>query len=92
MDVIRSEAEAYDVLVFSESRLNHDTNSSNIQIEHFMSPFRSDRQGRFCGEVSVYVRNTLSCKRRSDLDLHSAVSVWVQIQVKFQKGTDWWVL
>ena len=85
MDIIRSEAEAYDVLVFSESWLNQNTNSSDIQIEHFMPPFRSDRQGRPGGGVAVYARNSLSCKRRSDLELPGVESVWVQIQVKSKK-------
>ena len=85
MDIIRSEAEAYDVLVFSESWQNQNTNSSDIQIEHFMPPFRSDRQGRLGGGVAVYARNSLSCKRRSDLELPGVESVWVQIQVKSKK-------
>ena len=50
-----------------------------------MPPFRSDRQGRPGGGVAVYARNSLSCKRRSDLELPGVESVWVQIQVKSKK-------
>ena len=42
IDTIRSEAEPHDVLVFSESWLNPDIDNSTIQIDHFMSPFRTD--------------------------------------------------
>ena len=77
-----SKRRAYGVLVFSESWLNHDTNSSDIQIEHILLPFRSERQGRSGGRIAIYVSKTLSCKRRSGLILLGVESVWIQIQVK----------
>ena len=46
IDTKRSEAEPYDVHVFNESWLNPDIDNNTIQIDHCMSPFRTDRQGR----------------------------------------------
>ena len=69
IDIIRSEAEAYDLLVFSESWLTSNISNSDIHIDGFLPPFRRDRQGRPGGGVAVYARDTLSCKRRPYLEL-----------------------
>ena len=85
LDIIRSKAEAYDALVLSESWLTPRIDSSDIHIEHFMSPFRTDRRGRPGGGVVVYVCDTLSCKGRPDLELYSVESFWIQLQVKSKR-------
>ena len=85
IDTIRSETEPYDVFVFSESWLNPDIDNSTIQIEHFMSPFRTDRKDRPGGGVIIYVRDTLFCKRRPDLEIQGLESTWVEIQIKSKK-------
>ena len=73
------------MFVFSESWLNPDIDNSTIQIDHFMSPFRTDRQGRPGGGVIIYVRDTLFCKRRSDLEIQGLESTLVEIQIKSKK-------
>lgn len=70
MDMIRSEADAYDVLVFSESWLKPKVNNDSVSIENFLPPFRTDRCDRLGGGVVIYVRESLLCKRRTDLELH----------------------
>ena len=61
MDIIKSETDSYDVLMFSESWLKPNIYNDSISIENFMPPFRADRSDRPGGEVIVYVRDTLSC-------------------------------
>ena len=82
IDTIRSEAEPYDVLVFSENSLNPDIDNSTILIDHFKSSFRTDRQGCPGGGVIIYIRDTLFCKRRPDLEIQGLESTWVDIQIK----------
>ena len=64
IDLIRGEAEVYDVLIFSESWLKPTVQSSTICIEHYLGPFRTDRPERSGGGVVAYVRETIPYKRR----------------------------
>lgn len=85
IDLVRCEASAYDVLIFSESWLKADVKDESISIVNFLPPFRTDRADRPGGGVVVYVRDTLKCKRRSDLEIRGLEAVWVELQVKSRK-------
>ena len=85
LDVIEGEAASYDVLVFSESWLKPEVTNESLHIENFSPPFRADRGDRPGGGVIVYVRDTMSSKRRSDLEVQGLEAVWVEIQVKSKK-------
>ena len=50
-----------------------------------MSPFRTDRKDRPGGGVIIYVRDTLFCKQRPDLEIQGLESTWVEIQIKSKK-------
>lgn len=85
LDLIKCEADAYDVLVFSESWLHPQVKNDSICLENFWPPFRTDRNDRPGGGVIVYVRETFSCKRRTDLEIRGLEAVWVEIQIKCRK-------
>ena len=68
LDLIEGEAASYDVLVFSESWLKPEITNESLHIENFSPPFRADRGDRPGGGVIVYARDTMSSKRRSDLE------------------------
>lgn len=85
LDLLKCEAEAYDVLVFSESWLKPTIPNEDISFENFMPPFRRDRTGRLGGGVAVYVRETFPCKRRTDLEIGGLEAVWVEILVRSKK-------
>ncbi|MEW8544645.1 MAG: hypothetical protein AB2693_14035, partial [Candidatus Thiodiazotropha sp.] len=85
LDLIKAEADAYDVLVFSESWLKPDILNDSISIANFMPPFRKDRCDRMGGGVIIYVRDSFLCKRRCDLELRGLEAVWVEIQVRSKK-------
>ena len=79
------EAASYDVLVFSKSWLNPDVPDESLHIENFLPPFRTDRSDRTGGGVIVYVRDTISSKRRSDLEIRGLEATWDELQVRSKK-------
>lgn len=82
IDIIRCEAQSYSILVFSESWLKPEIKDDSILIENFQPPFRTDRLDRPGGGVVIYVRDSLSCKRRYDLEVRGLEVVWLEIKVK----------
>lgn len=84
-DLVQCEADAYDVLVFSESWLKPEVSNESIKLENFQPPFRKDRCNRPGGGVVMYVRDSFPCKRRTDLEIHGLEAVWVELQVKLRK-------
>ena len=82
IDIIRSESDAYDVLVLSESWLKPNITDETIKIDYFQPPFRTDRVDRSGGGVVLYVRDTILCKRRADLEVQGLEAVWVELQIK----------
>ena len=85
IDLLRGEAEAYDILVFSETWLKPVIGNDTILIENFLPPFRKDRSDRIGGGVAIYVRETLACKQRQDLEINGLEAKWVEIIVKSRK-------
>ena len=56
--------------------------STDLLIDNFLPPFSVDRCNRPEGGVIIYVRDTLTCKRRTDLELQNREAVWIEIEVK----------
>lgn len=81
MDLIRCEAQSYDILVFSESWLKPEIKDHSIAIENFLPPQRTDRFNRPGGGVVVYVKDSFLLKRRSDLEIQGLEAVWVEIRI-----------
>ncbi|MEW8542639.1 MAG: reverse transcriptase family protein, partial [Candidatus Thiodiazotropha sp.] len=82
IDLVRCESAAYDVMIFTESWLNQSVSNDSISIEHFHEPLRYDRNDRIGGGVTVYIRNTISFKRRYDLEIPNLEAVWVEISLR----------
>ena len=59
IDLVRSEADAYDIAVFSESWLKPSIPNEEVLLEKFLPPFRTDRCDRPGGGVIMFVRNTI---------------------------------
>ena len=83
IDIVRSEADADDILVFSESWLNTNISNDKLHIENFIPPLRTDRVDRISGGVVMYVRNCITCKRRAEF--RGVEAVWVELYVKCKK-------
>ena len=67
------------------SSLQPTTNNNAIQIENFLPPYRTDRCDRPVGGVIAYVRDTLSCKRRTDLEVHGVEGLWLVVNIKTKR-------
>ena len=85
IDLIRGEAIAHDILIFTESWLKPTINDDSIHIENFLPPFRTDRWERPGGGVIAYVRDTLSCKWRTYLEIRGVEGLWLEINIKAKK-------
>lgn len=55
IDLVRSEALAYDIMIFTESWLKPNVSNTSILIENFHEPQRKDRPVKIGGGVTVYV-------------------------------------
>ena len=82
IDLIKCEAHAYDILVYSESWLKPEIKDDDIFFQNFMPPYRTDRLERIGGGVVMYVRDTFLCRRRDDLEIRGLEAVWVEVKVK----------
>ena len=73
---------SFDVLAFTETWLNDHTSSSDIAFSNYQTPFRKDRQTDRHGGVLVYVRDTISARRRQDLEVNDIECIWLELKVK----------
>ena len=87
MDIIRSEADAYDVPLFTESWLKPDISDTTVYIENFSQPFRNDRRNRLGGGVLAYVRESITYKRRHDLEINGLEDVLTRTFCQNEKST-----
>ena len=85
LDLIRGEADAYDVLIISESWLKPTVPNDTVHNKNYLAPFRTDRPDRPGGGVVAYVRENIPCKRRPDLELRGLEAVWLELQIKSKK-------
>ena len=84
LDLIAAKSETYDVLVFSESWLKPDIKNDSISLNNFHPPFRTGRPDRSGGGVVIYVRDSIYCKHRNDIEVQGLEKAWVEIRVKFK--------
>ena len=82
MDLIKCEAQAYDIFVCSESWLKPEIKDDSILIENFLQPQRTDRLGRPGGGVVIYAKHSFPLIRRTDLEIRGLEAVWIELLVK----------
>ena len=75
----------YDIAVFTESWLKPNITDDLISLQNFLPPFRTDRNDRRGGGVVIYARDTLSCKRRKDIEINGLETVWLETAIKSKK-------
>ncbi|CAG2189157.1 unnamed protein product [Mytilus edulis] len=83
-DLIHSELGECDVICVSETKLKANVGSTDLVMPNFHNPdlFRKDRSTDGGGGILIYVRDSLHCKRRSDLEIAELESVCVEITTK----------
>ena len=80
LDQIRSVLQfrhEFDIIGLSETWLNPSVTDEDISLEEY-TVFRKDRPQRG-GGVCVYVKSSLPCKRRADLEMPNLEIIWVEI-------------
>lgn len=73
------------ILALCETFLTEKTNNNLIEINNFAFE-RKDRIGsRKGGGLIVYISDTISYRRRLDIELNEVESIWIQVSVKGSK-------
>lgn len=86
IDILGAEFGDRDVILVTETWLKPNIPNSVLEIENFREPFRNDRAGdKVGGGVMIYVRDTIPCKRRRDLEMVTVECLWVEITVQKTK-------
>ena len=81
IDILEVELQPYDIVVLTETWLKPSIDSDQIVIPNFHSVFRRDRPHRLGGGVAIYVKNTIPCTVRADLDIAGLESLSVEVNL-----------
>lgn len=81
LDLFIAESHAYDIMTISETWLSDSDSNVNLAIPNFHLPIRRDRPGDRHGGVAIYVRDTLICKPRPDLQVPGLEAVWIETKI-----------
>ena len=53
----------------------------DVSLVNFQKTHRKDRHDSY-GGVIVYVKDTIPCKRREDLEIEGLESIWLELKLK----------
>ena len=82
MELIKAEAaDTYDILIFTESWLKPSTPDTSIRIDNYVGPFRADRPDHQGSGVVAYIRETIACRLRPDLEVRGLEALWLEIEI-----------
>ena len=62
--------------------LSNNVSTDEILFPNYQRPFRKDRTNNSYGGVIIYVKETIPCKRRSDLEIDGVECIWLEIKLK----------
>ena len=83
MDLIQAELSHFDILSFSETWLSPNICNKDLELQHYQSPERKDRNNDSHGGVLLYVRDNLSYKRRNDLEINGTECIWIELTLRY---------
>ena len=81
VDLIEAEANQFDIITVSETWLSQIDINTSIHLTNFHPSIRRDRPNDPHGGVAIYVKNTLFCKLRPDLQVNGLEAVWVETKI-----------
>ena len=81
-DIIESEFNDRDVLLFTETWFNPQTSDDDIELQNYSLPYRNDRIGRVGGGVAIYVKKNMYSSEMTELKMNGLESVWVKVHAK----------
>ena len=82
MHQLYADLSSFDVLAFTETWLDNNTLTSDIGLSNYQIPFRKDRLTDRHGGVLVYVKDTITARRKQDLEVNDIECVWIELKVK----------
>ena len=87
IDLLRAEADKFDIITVSETWLSSKPSDHNdhILIQNFHPPERVDRPDQRYGGVAIYVKSDLVCKPRPDLHIPNLEAVWIETKLNQEK-------
>ena len=81
IDIVSCQVKDFDIVTVSETWFNPTLPDDKTHIPGFHPPVRRDRPNDDHGGVAVYVRSSLICKPRYDLDIPGLEAVWVETKL-----------
>ncbi|CAC5426853.1 unnamed protein product [Mytilus coruscus] len=81
-DIIQAEFSDRDILLFTETWFNQHTDDSDIKLESFNKPYRTDRNHKVGGGVAIYVKENIFSEEKPEFKINGLECVWVKIHVK----------
>lgn len=85
LDILETEMQCYDILVFTETWLKPVNRDDDLRISNFDIPYRKDRTDRPGGGVAIYVKTGLNCICRSDLINGELEALCIELIIKNHK-------
>ena len=85
LDILETEMQNYDILVFTETWLSPQINNDDILITNFNRPYRKDSLGRLGSGVAIYTRVGISSVERTDLLYNDLEAVCIEITLQSHK-------
>ena len=85
IDLITAEYSSHDILSFTQSWLHSNINEELLRIPNYKPPYRRDRPDRVGGGVIVYVKESVNCTLRHDLNVGGLECVWLELKINNRK-------
>lgn len=92
VDSVSAELSDFDIICIGETKLNDQYPTSELAIDGFKVPYRKDRLINNGGGLLVYVKNSICCKRRQDLEDNYCENIWLEVQSLRKRFLNWVVL
>ena len=81
IDQLQVELSHFDIIAFTETWLSPAIPDEDISLVNYQIPYRKDRPDSY-GGVIVYVKDTIPCKRRQDLEIADLECIWLELKLK----------
>ena len=78
LDLLYTELKEFDILAFTETWLNPQFPTEELNMQSFHQPERKDRADSY-GGVILYIKEYIYYKRRTDLEINGVECIWVEI-------------
>lgn len=78
--LLQSEQNLIHIFGLSETKLSEVHPDASFEISGYQKPFRRDRKENTGGGLLVYIKEGVSCSRRTDLEHERVECIWVEIK------------